>query len=84
MSDSHSVDKARRPHIRPDTTTNRFIANQSGIQADFLATCFILTSAFVWVLYYFIRNLIAVLVSLMPLVLAVFYRMWREASSEIV
>lgn len=67
--------------IRPDTTTNRFIAEQTGIQIDFLVSFFLLTSAFVWVLYYFIRSLFAVLVSLMPLVMAVFYLVIQIAQS---
>ncbi len=68
--------------IRPDTTTNRFIANQSGMQIDFLAGFLIIGSAFVWVLYYFIRSLFAVLVSLMPLVLAIFYLVIQIAQSS--
>lgn len=68
--------------IRPDTTTNRFIANQSGMQIDFLASFFLIGAAFVWVLYYFIRNLFAVLVSLMPLVFAVFYLVIQIAQSS--
>lgn len=67
--------------IRPDTTTNQFISQQSGIQIDFLAGFFLLASVFVWALYYFIRNLFAVLVSLMPLVLAVFYLVIQIAQS---
>jgi len=67
--------------IRPDTTTNRFISDMSGIQIDFLAMFFLLMSVFVWALYYFIRNLFAVLVSLMPLVLAVFYLVIQIAQS---
>jgi len=67
--------------IRPDTTTNRFIADLSGIQIDFLAMLFLLTSVFVWMLYYFIRSLFAVLVSLMPLVLAVLYLVIQIAQS---
>jgi len=68
--------------IRPDTTTNRFIADQSGMQIDFLASFFLIGAAFVWVLYYFIRNLFAVLVSLMPLVLAIFYLVIQIAQSS--
>lgn len=68
--------------IRPDTTTNRFISTQTGIQIDFLAGFFLIASAFVWVLYYFIRNLFAVLVSLMPLVLAIFYLVIQIAQSS--
>ena len=67
--------------IRPDTTTNRFIAAHAGIQIDFLAAFFLFGSATVWALYYFIRNLFAVLVSLMPLVLAVFYLVLQIAQS---
>jgi len=67
--------------IRPDTT-NRFIANQSGMQIDFLAGFLIIGSACVWVLYYFIRSLFAVLVSLMPLVLAIFYLVIQIAQSS--
>ena len=68
--------------IRPDTTTNRFIADHAGIQIDFLAGFFLFGSAIVWALYYFIRNLFAVLVSLMPLVLAVFYLVIQIAQSS--
>lgn len=68
--------------IRPDTTTNRYIAEHAGIQIDFLASFFLIASAFVWVLYYFIRNLFAVLISLMPLVLAVFYLVIQIAQSS--
>lgn len=68
--------------IRPDTTTNRFLSTQTGIQIDFLASFFLIASAFVWVLYYFIRNLFAVLVSLMPLVLALFYLVIQIAQSS--
>ncbi|GEM_PF-6060305 len=67
--------------MRPDTTTNQFIAEQSGIQIDFLATFFLLASVFVWMLYYFIRNLFAVLVCLMPLVLSIFYLVIQIAQS---
>ena len=68
--------------VRPDTTTNRFIVEYTGIQIDFLAMFFLLSSAFVWGLYYFIRSLFAILLSLMPLVLSVFYLVIQIAQSE--
>lgn len=68
--------------IRPDTTTNRFLSTQTGIQIDFLAAFFLIASVFVWALYYFLRSLFAVLLSLMPLVLAVFYLVIQIAQSS--
>lgn len=67
--------------IRPDTTTNQFIEEQANIQIDLLAGMLIIASGFVWVLYYFIRSLFAVLISLLPLVLVIFYLIIQIARS---